>query len=440
MARTQGRVKSFNGAKGFGFIDIGTGTDVFIHIKDCIDDKQPVPGDVLTFSMEPSQSKPGQMVAKSVEGSTGVKEMPQFPAEPAPEIPGSGANVGKVRTWNDTKGYGFIDLPGQPNVWLHVKECINTQPQQGDWVRFDVQPSETKPGQMVAKNVTGGSQPLGQRGYGPVSNGAGTVAAAGYSPYGVTGLTAGALQGVAGYAVQVQQPALTALPGGGYVLQQSLPVQAVPQQGLQQGLYGVAGMQQYAIQQPGVQQLQQFAVQPGLQQFAVQPGMQQFALQQPGVQQLLQPGMQQYLQPAMMQQSVAMQQPLMQQQTLLQQPVGLQDATAAGLPVMAADPSQALQMGAAGLPGPIEAAPGEASPPVPPPLEAQVPATQEALPAPPAPAPPAPEAVQPEPALPPAPAPAEAAVQPGDAGVAAQLAAVVGSPPPPPPADAATPQ
>ena len=113
-------------------------------------------------------------------------------------------------------------------------------------------------------------------------------------------------------------------PGGGYVLQQSLPVQAVPQQGLQQGLYGVAGMQQYAIQQPGVQQLQQFAVQPGLQQFAVQPGMQQFALQQPGVQQLLQPGMQQYLQPAMMQQSVAMQQPLMQQQTLLQQPVGLQ--------------------------------------------------------------------------------------------------------------------
>ena len=74
--------------------------------------------------------------------------------------------------------------------------------------------------------------------------GAGTVAAAGYSPYGVTGLTAGeitgagkqstdsntwlhqseecvefcnipegALQGVAGYAVQVQQPALTALPG-----------------------------------------------------------------------------------------------------------------------------------------------------------------------------------------------------------------------------------
>ncbi|CAE7230376.1 unnamed protein product [Symbiodinium sp. CCMP2456] len=379
------------------------------------------------------------MVAKNVEGSTGVKEMPQFPAEPAPEIAGSGANVGKVRTWNDTKGYGFIDLPGQPNVWLHVKECINTQPQQGDWVRFDVQPSETKPGQMVAKNVTGGSQPLGQRGYGPVSNGgAGTVAAAGYSPYGVTGLTAGALQGVAGYAVQVQQPALTALPGGGYVLQQSLPVQAVPQQGLQQGLYGVAGMQQYAIQQPGMQQLQQFAVQPGLQQFAVQPGMQQFAVQQPGVQQLLQPGMQQYL----------MQQPLMQQQTLLQQPVGLQDAAAAGLPVMA-DPSQAaLQIGmaqampgAGAVAGAIEATIEAQPPPVPPPPEPPLGGVpQEALPAaPPAPAPEhAEQAVQPgEPALPPAPAPQEA---PGDASVAAQLAAVVGSPPPPPPADAATPQ
>ena len=70
-----------------------------------IDDKQPVPGDVLTFSMEPSQSKPGQMaaplqvacgwcrgspacfcvpelpeVAKNVEGSTGVKARLLSPA------------------------------------------------------------------------------------------------------------------------------------------------------------------------------------------------------------------------------------------------------------------------------------------------------------------------------------------------------------------------
>ncbi|CAE8709818.1 unnamed protein product, partial [Polarella glacialis] len=56
-----GSVKSFNGAKGFGFVDCGTGTDVFVHIKDCTDGAQPAAGDVLRFDLEPSTSKQGQM-------------------------------------------------------------------------------------------------------------------------------------------------------------------------------------------------------------------------------------------------------------------------------------------------------------------------------------------------------------------------------------------
>ncbi|CAE7254388.1 unnamed protein product [Symbiodinium pilosum] len=376
MARTQGRVKSFNGAKGFGFIDIGSGTDVFVHIKDCIDDKQPVPGDVLTFTMEPSQSKPGQMVAKSVEGSTGVKEMPQYPVEPAPEIPGTGAHVGKVRTWNDTKGYGFIDLPGQPNVWLHVKECVNTQPQQGDWVRFDVQPSETKPGQQVAKNVTGGSQPLGQRGYGPApTGGVGAVSTAAYNPYGVAGLSAGALQGVAGYAVQVQQPTLAALPGGGYVVQQSVPVQ-------QDG--AAAGMA------PGM-----VMADPNAQAMAMQGAL-------PGAPPAL---------PA------------------LPDAMGM---PAPGVPEAAEAAQAAAEFGQA---PPVPPPPAPADPAV---QEGQVgmaqePAAQIPMPEPPVPAPPAPETALPEaPQVATQPAPT-------DANVAAQLAAMVhGSQPAP--ADVATPQ
>lgn len=331
MARSQGRVKSFNAGKGFGFIDIGSGTDVFLHIKDCTDGKQPLTGDILSFILEPSASKPGQMVAKSVEGGTGAKEMFPGPQEPALEVPGNGTHVGKVRTWNDTKGYGFIDLPGQPNVWLHVKECVNTQPQTGDWVRFDIIPSDTKPGQMVAKNVTGGSQPLGTRGgYGPQRDGA---AMAYGGPYGV--------QQPGTYVVQQSVPMQQAMPGQQtmgvqqsypgmqtqYVQQQVQPQYVQQQPGMQQ--YGVQQpMQQYAVQQPGMQDqagMQQYGVQQpmqqygmqdqtGMQQYGVQQPMQQYAVQQPGMQVGMQPGMQQ----------VAMQQPGMQFQQAMPQQASMQ--------------------------------------------------------------------------------------------------------------------
>eukprot|EP00913_Durusdinium_trenchii_P013441 g12621.t1 len=111
-----GRVKSFNGAKGFGFIDCGTGVDVFIHIKDtlhqgevsffwqddCVDGNQPATGDVLQFDLEPSKSKPGQMQAKNVRGGTAVKEQPG--AEPFQKVQSLGTRQGPVKTFNAEKG------------------------------------------------------------------------------------------------------------------------------------------------------------------------------------------------------------------------------------------------------------------------------------------------------------------------------------------------
>jgi len=168
-----GTVKSFNGSKGFGFIDCGSGTDVFIHIKDCIDGGQPAVGDTLTFDLEPSKSKPGQMQARNVKGGTAVKDQPGEDGGAA--VPKSlGANSGVVKTYNADKGFGFIEATdGGPDIFLHVKQCVGGQPKQGDRVQFDVEPSINRPGQMVAKNVTGGSQPLpgeagGTSGYGPV--------------------------------------------------------------------------------------------------------------------------------------------------------------------------------------------------------------------------------------------------------------------------------
>jgi cold shock CspA family protein len=188
-----GRVKSFNNV--FGFIDAGLGSDVFLHIKDCIDGAQPAQGDLLSFELEPSQSKPGQMQAKRVTGGSVVKPQICQPnaAIQANEVPGTGAYLGTVKSFNEVKGFGFIESPGCADIFLHAKDCVGSQARQGDNVRFDVEPSRNRPGQMVAKQVTGGSAPLGESqggsmaGYGPVRSSAGGVDLAGYNPYGAAG-------------------------------------------------------------------------------------------------------------------------------------------------------------------------------------------------------------------------------------------------------------
>ncbi|CAE8590802.1 unnamed protein product [Polarella glacialis] len=80
-------------------------------------------------------------------------------------VQGTGAYEGTVKSFNPMKGFGFIGLSGGgDDVFCHVKDCVGTQPQQGDAVKFDVEASQNNPGKMQAKNVTGGSAALGQGG------------------------------------------------------------------------------------------------------------------------------------------------------------------------------------------------------------------------------------------------------------------------------------
>eukprot|EP00933_Yihiella_yeosuensis_P011960 TRINITY_DN1198_c0_g1_i1.p1 TRINITY_DN1198_c0_g1~~TRINITY_DN1198_c0_g1_i1.p1 ORF type:complete len:317 (-),score=83.26 TRINITY_DN1198_c0_g1_i1:355-1305(-) len=292
-----GTVKSFNSQKGFGFVDCGTGNDVYVHIKDCVDGNQPAPGDVLTFDLEPSQARQGQMQAKNVRGGSANKTQPGgggVAPMSAMQVQGTGAYTGRVRTWNEGKGYGFIEHEGGPDIWVHVKECVGSQPAQGDFVRFDIEPSPTKPGQNIAKNVTGGSRPIGEGkpqgsgggGFGPMRGGAtampGMAAGLSAGPYGVATMMPasdpyGAAAQAAAYGqmygqTAVAMPVIYAQPG----------IYAQPAAAVDMSQYGAVQMQPgMTMQQPGMTMQQ-----PGM--TMQQPGM---TMQQPDMGAMQQPGM-----------------------------------------------------------------------------------------------------------------------------------------------------
>eukprot|EP00439_Symbiodinium_sp_Y106_P066441 s2470_g10.t2 len=63
-----GSVKSF-GAKGYGFIVMEDGVEMFFNIKDCVGSK-PMAGDTVKFDIEESPIKPGSKQAKNVTGGS----------------------------------------------------------------------------------------------------------------------------------------------------------------------------------------------------------------------------------------------------------------------------------------------------------------------------------------------------------------------------------
>ncbi|CAE8649794.1 unnamed protein product [Polarella glacialis] len=197
----EGTVKSFNPMKGFGFIGLsGGGDDVFCHVKDCVG-TQAQQGDIVKFDVEASQNNPGKMQAKNVTGGTAALGQGGMMGGQVTPVQGTGAYEGTVKSFNGMKGFGFIALSGGgDDVFVHVKECVGSMPQQGDIVKLDVEPSQSKPGQMQAKNVTGGSAPLGMSGMGGMGGmmGKGMMGGKGMSPYGSYGAMMGGMMGMGG--------------------------------------------------------------------------------------------------------------------------------------------------------------------------------------------------------------------------------------------------
>jgi len=160
MSQT-GECKHFNARTGFGFIIQADGTDLFVHIQDCTDGMCPQKGDILSYDVGPSKVKPGQNAACNVSGGSAK----QSESGAAVIVNGTGAHEAIVKSFNPNRGYGFLEYQGAGGVdglFFHGRACKGSYPQAGDKVKFDIEESTLKPGQMQATNITGGTQPLGK--------------------------------------------------------------------------------------------------------------------------------------------------------------------------------------------------------------------------------------------------------------------------------------
>jgi len=63
---------------------------------------------------------------------------------------------GKVKFFNHTKGYGFLEMDDGKNVFVHARAVVGNPLQEGDQVYFDTEYDEMK-GKEAASNVSGGT-------------------------------------------------------------------------------------------------------------------------------------------------------------------------------------------------------------------------------------------------------------------------------------------
>lgn len=173
----QGTVKLFDAYKGWGFIEC-EGQDVYVHISDCVGGR-PVQGDLLTFDLSESIQRPGQMRAANVVGGSGALDGSDKGKGKGKPGAAGGSLQGTVKSFNPTKGWGFVDVGGI-DVFLHHKDCVDGGvPQMGDVLNFDLEDSSQRPGQKKAINVAGGTgvhnpyggKGKGKGGYGPMWDG-----------------------------------------------------------------------------------------------------------------------------------------------------------------------------------------------------------------------------------------------------------------------------
>ncbi len=112
-AVARGRVKWFNAEKGFGFVALEDGSDVFLHGSVLAQGGFSInPGDAVRVGV--GQGVRGRQVTEVLE----VKATANQAERPAPA---AGSVRGVVKWWNEQKGFGFVTPEvGTKDIFVHA--------------------------------------------------------------------------------------------------------------------------------------------------------------------------------------------------------------------------------------------------------------------------------------------------------------------------------